>query len=465
MKNTDICIIGLGPAGIGAALHLARAGLGSNVVCFDAGEALEVKYCSILQGKGCRHSEPCQIISGLGGSSVLSGGKISAYPAGRALGQFLKSPQSTEAALNGALVLFSSYVPLSETECSNARQEQAVKEYQDKGFDFRYYNALLYQQADLLAGYQKMVSELCSLGTIIHLQTRVQLIEPTPQGFLVHVESNKGNDTWCAKRVILAVGREGIDLMQKLRKTCDLEIETGNTDIGVRLELPLHLWENIDAYHNDLKLHFGNARTFCVCKGGILAPYKVNSFFSLEGSDTIGNKTGYTNFAITIRKEHLKEGEQTELLLDVESRMKQQSRGIPVREMLQDYLTGNQILQKNGTRKAKLRDASISFWRWGSVSACFPSEDAADIRTAVEYFVDRLMPKNVVPQVSVFGPVIDYYWPRFRIGSRFLATGSNVYIIGDGTGHFRGILQAFCSGIECANGIVEELGASREVHI
>jgi Uncharacterized FAD-dependent dehydrogenases len=77
----EVCIVGLGPAGIGAALALSKSNLASHVLCLDAGTSLSIRSCSILQNSSCKREKPCQIISGFGGCSLF-GAKISAFPAG-----------------------------------------------------------------------------------------------------------------------------------------------------------------------------------------------------------------------------------------------------------------------------------------------------------------------------------------------------------------------------------------------
>ena len=80
----DICIVGLGPAGLGIALRLADMP-NLRILCVDSGPRAQDRHCSILQAKPCRWATPCEMITGLGGASLLSGGKLSLYPAGRSM--------------------------------------------------------------------------------------------------------------------------------------------------------------------------------------------------------------------------------------------------------------------------------------------------------------------------------------------------------------------------------------------
>ena len=62
--NVKVCIVGLGPAGIGVALTLSNSNLASHVLCLDTGNHLRNRSCSILQNSSCKTDQPCQMLSG-----------------------------------------------------------------------------------------------------------------------------------------------------------------------------------------------------------------------------------------------------------------------------------------------------------------------------------------------------------------------------------------------------------------
>jgi uncharacterized FAD-dependent dehydrogenase len=87
------CIVGLGPAGIGTAHTLSYSKLARSTLCLDAGKHSTYRSCPVLQNKSCIKCNPCEMISGFGGCSVLGGGKISAFPAG---GKFINILDSND---------------------------------------------------------------------------------------------------------------------------------------------------------------------------------------------------------------------------------------------------------------------------------------------------------------------------------------------------------------------------------
>jgi len=90
---------------------------------------------------------------------------------------------------------------------------------------------------------------------------------------------------------------------------------------------------------------------------------------------------------------------------------------------------------------------------WGDVSDAFPAPLSTEVKEAVMYFAQRLLPRQHWQQVKVFAPEVDYAGISFPVKPDF-SIRPGLYIIGDCVGEFRGIAQAFCSGIICAESLV-----------
>ncbi|MGB2653237.1 MAG: hypothetical protein WAN62_05630, partial [Candidatus Acidiferrum sp.] len=412
--------------------------------------APEVKFCSILQNKGCRVVQPCQMVTGVGGSSLLSGGKISAYPAGKNMSSSIGSADETRSSLDHALRLFQTFVPLIRPNVSADDQQAAATNFGNLGFDYRYYEAFLYHQHALTDGYRKMVNVIRDSGIRVLLETPVLEISRHTVGFRIRTGRSDDSREILAKRVVLATGRFGADLVTSVGLTFNLGQETSHTDFGVRLEFPTSLWPDIDSCHNDLKLHFSGARTFCVCKDGAIAPYRLGDRFLLEGTSDPDSSTGLTNLGITIRHSSKSLKEHEALMDELRANHFQISDGMPIRQRLADFLVGRPTPDSVASEPA-----SIVYWRWGSANQCLPKITVPKVREAVEYFVSRSFPETKYSNVYVFAPVLDYYWPRFPAEPGFASRAKGLYLVGDCLGHFRGILQAFCSGLVCSESIVK----------
>lgn len=98
-------------------------------------------------------------------------------------------------------------------------------------------------------------------------------------------------------------------MLKHLNTQLNLRGKENHIDVGVRLEFPTDLYPDITKYHNDLKLLFNNARTFCVCKDGRVTHYWLEGIFFMEGNYNPNDKSGFTNLGILMRLKPSRENE------------------------------------------------------------------------------------------------------------------------------------------------------------
>jgi uncharacterized FAD-dependent dehydrogenase len=347
-----------------------------------------------------------------------------------------------------ALRLFSEFIQVVPVGVADKGLEEARSWYDQKGFHFRYYQVYTYGHRDLVSGYERMLLEITKSGLSVHVASTVTDIAPQDAGFRVTALSRGDEMCFHAQRVILACGRYGHVFVARLGKVLGLRTEANHCDIGVRLEFPTSVWPDIDRHHGDLKLLFGNARTFCVCKDGRLAPYKLGGVLLMEGRSGIDSQSGFTNLAVLVRLGNGNHGRNGALFEELATRLKRETGGVPIRQRLGDFLARMPSLPS-----ASDEPTTMPLWKWGSIAQCFAPAEAAGIREALVSFVTRLLPENACKTVSLFAPEIDHLGDKFVLQQSFESTRPGIHIIGDCTGHFRGILQAFSSGIECARNV------------
>ena len=75
--DTDVVIVGAGPAGIFCALSLLERGFTGRIVMVDKGLAVEDRVCPKQAGAPCANCEPCRITTGFSGAGAFSDGKLS----------------------------------------------------------------------------------------------------------------------------------------------------------------------------------------------------------------------------------------------------------------------------------------------------------------------------------------------------------------------------------------------------
>ena len=442
--SSEVCIVGLGPAGIGSALSFLNSNLATHVICLDAGTSPNNRSCAVIQNGCCEKEKPCQMISGFGGCSLLGGGKISLFPAGSNLMAILGSEDLVERELLKALNLFNKYLTLQKSDIGPNDIRNARELFEKLGFEYKYYEASLYNQEELRKAYQKIFLQLKSAGMSILLNTALIEIDHKEKGFKLIAKQSDQRITIFTKYLVLGIGRLGRNMLNSLNAKLDLGGKENHLDVGVRLEFPTDLCPDMTKYHNDLKLLFNSARTFCVCKNGKIAPYLLEDVFFTDGYSNLKHKSGFTNLGILIRLTQSKQNET--IFYEIKKRQLQISAGKPVCQKLPDYLG---ISSKNHN----FSKSFSSFWAQSDINHCFPEPISTKIKEATCYFASRLLPKDRWDEVSVFAPEVDYGGLSFPISSDFSII-PRMYLVGDCTGRFRGILQAFCSGIICAESII-----------
>ncbi|MDR0372377.1 MAG: hypothetical protein LBI79_02265 [Nitrososphaerota archaeon] len=442
----EVCIIGLGPAGFGALNVLAKSSLASDTICVEVGGSLTERKCQLSRGKSCSNEKPCELISGVGGRSYTTGAKLSGYPAGGGLAQIIGSAKRTKAAIDETLSTLSHLLPIEEEKKVLSPETSLC--FKKMGFEYRHYPVYTFKQSDLGLAYSKILSDASLAGVDILLKTKVIDIIKSGENFKLSLLQKSNLIEVEAKYVILCVGSEGQELVECLYSKFDLPTKKYHLDAGVRVEFPSELYHDIDKHHGDLKLLFKNARTFCICKEGKITPYRYHKIYALEGSLQKEQKTGFTNLAITIRKSP--SGKNLSLFNEILDKMYKESGGYPVHQPLTQYLHKTEPERDNHLKLS----STLNIWRYGKIDNCFPQIVSDELKDAVQFFVTKLLPNEQWNHVNVFAPELDFRL-IFPLQQDFSVT-PKLYMAGECTGRFRGILQAFCSGEISANSILTD---------
>ena len=76
--NTDIVIVGAGPAGIFTAIEMIRRGSKKHITIVEKGQPIEKRRCPKTVTKQCVNCRPyCHITTGFSGAGAFSDGKLS----------------------------------------------------------------------------------------------------------------------------------------------------------------------------------------------------------------------------------------------------------------------------------------------------------------------------------------------------------------------------------------------------
>lgn len=76
--NTDVVIVGAGPAGIFTALEMIKKGSRQKIVMVEKGQSIEKRHCPKNETGRCMNCKPyCHITTGFSGAGAFSDGKLS----------------------------------------------------------------------------------------------------------------------------------------------------------------------------------------------------------------------------------------------------------------------------------------------------------------------------------------------------------------------------------------------------
>jgi len=444
--HKDVCIIGFGPASIGAALELSNHQIIKNTIIIEAGNGIQEKKCSILKKNGCKKDKVCSIIGGFGGSSILGGSKLSNFPAGSKIAEILDSSEQTKEKFTKSLKLFEKFVAISKNSVDPSTIKLSQKKFTELGFKYKYYDVYKFRKRSIIEGYKRIESLLSEKGSSFYYNTVVISIESNGKNYKIISENSDGQIVIYSKYVIVGVGRLGYDLLEKVNQTFHLNAIENPIDIGVRLEFLSEKFPDIDQTHGDLKLLFAEkARTFCVCKGGKIAQYFLDGFYCTEGYLDFNNITKYTNVAIIIRVENIKYSFLKEFVTT------QLNQLVKIGIIRQTYLDYQNSTNKNDDQIA----TSIDHWNWGDINKLFPDEISMKIKNAVVFFVTKVFQKKDINSITIFAPEVHRNGYKFSLKKDF-SIYERIYLVGECSGAFRGILQSFCSGVICAESIISE---------
>jgi len=302
--------------------------------------------------------------------------------------------------------------------------------------------------------------DLESRGVRIVLETRAEGLS-VDGGMVTAVGADDGS--YPADSVLLAPGRVGsgwlVDLLEKL----GVGMRFNPIDVGVRIEVPNELMEEIiNGYRCwDPKFHIYTpsyddfVRTFCVCpRGFVVRETYESSLFGVNGHSMRDRGSPNTNFALLTRVSLTKPLENT---TEYGRRIAQLANTLggrmPLLQRLGDLRshkrsTWNRI--KRSFIEPTLREATP-----GDISMAYPSRIVMDLLEGLE-MLDRVIPGVNSDSTLIYAPEIKFYAMRIQTDKQLRTTIPNLYVAGDGAGVSRGIVGAAATGIIAARGIIEK---------
>ena len=454
--NTDILIVGAGPAGIFTALELLRQNSKKQITIIEKGRKVEDRSCpKSITGK-CMNCKPyCHITTGFSGAGAFSDGKLSLSPdVGGDLPQLVGWEKISEAIDYtdsiylefGADTHIEGIIDCPEKKEIRRRAISAGLRLVDcpirhLGTERAQSLYLAIQNTLLEKGVEIRFGEECT-----------DLIINDGKCIGATIATKHGTEEIMAESVVVATGRRGAEWLERVCGEHNIAHDPGTVDIGVRVEVRNEVMETVNKVLYESKLigypkPFKNkTRTFCQNPGGFVSQENYdNDLAVVNGHSYKELKSDNTNLAILVSHNFnspfnqpisyaQKVGELTNML----------GAGHILVQRFGDILDGKRTWPKELAQsniRPTLPDAVA-----GDITAAMPYRAMSNIINFI-LAMDTVVPGFASIETLLYSPELKFYSNRVRMDSDLNTEVKGLYCLGDSSGWTRGLMMSSVMGV------------------
>ena len=443
----QVIVVGAGPAGIFAALTLADSGV-SPVLLLEKGKALEERTR--------KNSE--EMLCGWGGAGAYSDGKLTLSPeVGGFLGEFVEKGtlQSVLDDADNIYVehgapeeVFGETSPRLEELSAMARRadlELIPSRIRHIGTDNC--RRVLDRIRASLSGRIEMRTE-CPVERILRDGPRVLGVE-TADGRTIR-----------SRFVVAAPGRSGSRWMRAQAESLGVKTTASPVDIGVRVELPAVVLQEItDTTYESKLIHYSRTfddkvRTFCMNPYGEVVTEKSGGILTVNGHSYSARKTENTNFALLVSSAFTEPFDDPIGYGRYIAGLANLLGGGVLIQRLGDLLAGRRSTR---TRIARcLTRPTLEEATPGDLSFVLPYRHMVALIEMLQA-LDKLAPGIYSRHTLLYGVEVKFYSNRLDVSRDLETPVEGLFAVGDGAGVTRGLIQASASGILAGRAIAERI--------
>ena len=465
-KQYDVIIIGAGPGGIFCAYELLDKKPDLKVLMIEKGRSIEKRTCPKRVTKQCVGCKPCSITTGFAGAGAFSDGKLSLSPdVGGNLPDILGYEETLKLIRESDDIYLkfgadkSVYGADKQAEIREIRRRAIVADLKLVECPIRHLGT-----EEGYKIYAKLQQHLLEEGVELVFNTMVEEIL-MKDGRAVGVKTDKG-DTYYAKEIVSAVGREGADWFKDKCEEIGIETTPGTVDIGVRVEVRDEVMQflNENLYEAKLIYHTptfdDKVRTFCTNPSGEVATEYYEGGLAVVNGHAYKSKeykTNNTNFAILVSKNFTKPFKTP---IEYGKQIAQLSNmlcgGKIMVQTFGDFKRGRRTTEERLCRNnliPTLKDAVP-----GDLSLVFPHRIMVDIEEML-MALDKITPGIAGEETLLYGVEVKFYSNKVVVNRDFETSMKGLRAIGDGAGVTRGLQQASANGISVARSIIRTMEA------
>lgn len=447
MKNYDVIVIGAGPAGIFTGLELADTGL--KVLIVEKGQDIRERIATYKNKNAAPKDRVRNVVSGWGGAGAFSDGKLTLTTEyGGNLDDYMSKTELME---------LITYVDEIYGKFGGADRKIYGNDNPEKIHELK----RLSSSADL----QLVPALIRHLGTDVNgeiltnmrdsLEGKIDILSDTMvDNIIVENGEYKGviinGITYLSKYLVAAPGREGSEWFVNEVKKFGLDFTSNAVDLGVRVEMPAEIMEEItDIVYESKFVYYtktfdDQVRTFCMNPYGFVVPENNGGLITVNGHSFAHKKSGNTNFALLVSKRFTQPFNEPITYGKHIARLANMLGGGVIVQRLGDLRDGRRSTAeriRRGLVKPTFEGATP-----GDLSLVLPYRHCLDIMEMFEA-LDKVAPGANSRHTLLYGVEVKFYSARLELTNQLETKIPNFFAIGDGAGITRGLIQASAAGV------------------
>ena len=454
--NTDVVIIGAGPAGIFTALEMLKKGSRKRILIVEKGKAVEDRHCPKEKTKKCVNCKPyCHITTGFSGAGAFSDGKLSlSYEVGGDLPTLIGEEKAQET------IHYTDQIYLefgADTHIEGLEHEEERKAIRKRAIQagLKLVDCPIRHLGTEKAQSLYYAIEQHLLRSGVELMFGYECTNLILEGDLcrgVCVTNGRDSREILAEHTVIATGRRGADWLESLCAEHNIAHQPGTVDIGVRVEVRNEVMETVNRVLYESKLvgypkPFKNkVRTFCQNPGGFVSQENYdNDLAVVNGHSYKELKSDNTNLAILCSHNFSypfnqpiayaqKVGELTNML----------GAGHILVQRFGDILDGKRTWPKElafSNVRPTLPDAVA-----GDITAAMPYRAMINIINFIQA-MDQVVPGFASSETLLYSPELKFYSNRVKMDEDFNTNVRGLHCLGDSSGWTRGLMMASAMGV------------------
>ncbi|MDR0831697.1 MAG: FAD-dependent oxidoreductase [Bacillales bacterium] len=461
----DCIIVGSGPTGIYSAVEFIKKGNNTKVLLIEKGKDIYHRSKPIQQGSKTidfkKLPRGYSITTGFGGSGAYSDGKFNITSEfGGWLTDYLSVGDVTD------LINYVDDINIQHgaTQIITDPSNPKVKEIEKRGY---------------AVGLKLLKARLRHLGTdenlkiltsiFDYLKQHIEMLFDTSVADLI-IEDKivKGvitstGERYLAKKVVLAVGREGAKWLSGICEKYHISMSNNQVDVGVRVETSNIIMEEINENLYEGKFVYltsvgTSVRTFCSNPSGHVVLEDYDDLKLVNGHAYANSKLGSTNtnFALLVSHKFSEPfNKPNDYAFNIGKLANELSVGSVIVQKYGDLLKGRRTTYKRldeGFITPTLKEAVP-----GDLSLVLPYKTLKSIIEMIEA-LNFVTPGIATEHTLLYGVETKFYSARPTVNNSFeLVDIKNLYVGGDGAGITRSLAQAGANGVYIARQILKDL--------